>query len=89
MDVCVEISDVPVGGADCDITVFLASIDGVKAGELTVQGQHAFIELLLLNSNNKYLQSQGRTLLHLIHWRWCSWQTWFPVEIHHVPPSPL
>ena len=38
MDVCVEISDVPVGGADCNITVFLASIDGVKAGELTVQG---------------------------------------------------
>ena len=35
--VCVEIFDVPSGGADCDITVFLTSIDGGKAGELTLQ----------------------------------------------------
>ena len=34
VDVCLEISDVSVGGADCNITVLLASINGDKAGQL-------------------------------------------------------
>ena len=34
VDVCVEISDVPTGGVECDITVYLASSDGAKAGKL-------------------------------------------------------
>ena len=34
VDVCVDISDVPSEGADCNITVYLATSDGVKAGKL-------------------------------------------------------
>ena len=38
---CVEISDVPSGGADFNITVLLGLTNGVKAGEQTVQAKHA------------------------------------------------
>ena len=31
---CVIISSVPTGGVECDITVYLASSDGPKAGNL-------------------------------------------------------
>ena len=34
VDVCVEITNVPAEGADCNITVLLASIDGQKAGNV-------------------------------------------------------
>ena len=31
---CVEVSDVPAEGAECNITVSLATSNGVKAGKL-------------------------------------------------------
>ena len=37
VDVCVEISDVPSGGVGNNITVFLVTSDGEKAGRLLLQ----------------------------------------------------
>ena len=79
VEVCVEISDVPAGGLECDITVSLVAVDGAKAGKLNKHNIiAAMLHLVLL------IQFLGRTSLHLIHWRCCSWQTWFPMEQQHA-----